>query len=116
MKDPLETKADLGGPILPGAIVTSAATCEGLAALRSEIAGRLRATEAGTDLGPRSAESLSCAVESVGNALRVASTGGQEELVAAEIRRAVDDLGTIVGAVVSEDILDRIFRRFCIGK
>jgi tRNA modification GTPase len=37
-------------------------------------------------------------------------------LIAVEIRQAIDELGKLVGAVISEDILDRIFRRFCVGK
>ena len=44
------------------------------------------------------------------------STSGGDELVAFDLRLAVDELGQIVGAVVTDDILDRIFRRFCIGK
>jgi tRNA modification GTPase len=42
--------------------------------------------------------------------------GGGDELVAIDLRQAVDDLGHVVGAVVTDDILDRIFKRFCIGK
>jgi tRNA modification GTPase len=42
--------------------------------------------------------------------------GGGEELVAAELRTALDELGLVVGAVYTDDILDRIFSRFCIGK
>ena len=38
------------------------------------------------------------------------------ELVAVDLRQGLDDLGRVVGAVVTEDLLDRIFRRFCIGK
>ena len=39
-----------------------------------------------------------------------------EELVAAELRAAIDELGQVVGAVYTDDLLDRIFSRFCIGK
>jgi tRNA modification GTPase len=39
-----------------------------------------------------------------------------EELVAAELRVALDHLGRVAGQVVTDDILDRIFSRFCIGK
>ena len=39
-----------------------------------------------------------------------------EELVAAEIRLALDELGQVSGAVYNDDVLDRIFSRFCIGK
>lgn len=38
------------------------------------------------------------------------------ELVAFELRRAVDALGEITGQIVTEDILGRVFSKFCIGK
>ena len=38
------------------------------------------------------------------------------ELVADEIRRALTGLGEVLGAVYTDDILDRVFQRFCIGK
>ena len=39
-----------------------------------------------------------------------------EFLVASELRAALDHLGQIVGAVHTDDILDRIFSKFCLGK
>ncbi len=42
--------------------------------------------------------------------------GGSPELLSLELREALDHLGEIVGAVTTEDILDRIFSEFCIGK
>jgi tRNA modification GTPase len=39
-----------------------------------------------------------------------------EELVAAELRTALAELGKVVGAIYTDDLLDRIFSRFCIGK
>ena len=38
------------------------------------------------------------------------------ELFALELRLALDQLGEMVGAVYTDDLLDRIFSRFCIGK
>ena len=32
------------------------------------------------------------------------------------MRMALDELGRVVGAVYTDDLLDRIFSRFCIGK
>jgi tRNA modification GTPase len=61
-------------------------------------------------------ESLSAAIGSIATARSlVASTAG-DELVAAEIRVGLNELGKIIGAVYTDDLLDRIFSRFCIGK
>ena len=38
------------------------------------------------------------------------------ELAASEIRNALENLGEIVGKVDCEEILDKIFSKFCIGK
>ena len=39
-----------------------------------------------------------------------------EELIAAELRVALDELGKVVGTIYTDDILDHIFSRFCVGK
>ncbi len=39
-----------------------------------------------------------------------------EEFIALDIREALDHLGEITGKVSTDDILDRIFSEFCIGK
>jgi tRNA modification GTPase len=39
-----------------------------------------------------------------------------EELIAAELRMAMEELGWIAGEVYTDDLLDRIFSQFCIGK
>jgi tRNA modification GTPase len=44
------------------------------------------------------------------------SPSGREELVAEELRAAATTLGRLTGRVDVEDILDVIFRDFCIGK
>ena len=38
------------------------------------------------------------------------------ELLALELRLALEQIGEMVGAVYTDDLLDRIFSRFCIGK
>ena len=39
-----------------------------------------------------------------------------QELLALALRETLDELGAMVGAVYTNDLLDRIFSRFCIGK
>jgi len=63
----------------------------------------------------RCGESLRLAGQCLQLAREIAPSG-QEELVAAEIRAALDQLGKITGAVYTEDVLDHIFSRFCVGK
>jgi tRNA modification GTPase len=36
--------------------------------------------------------------------------------MSAEVRTALDELGKVVGQIYTDDVLDRIFSRFCIGK
>ncbi len=52
----------------------------------------------------------------VGRTLRRAVEAGPEELVAEELRLAARALGRLTGRIDVEDVLDVIFRDFCIGK
>jgi tRNA modification GTPase len=57
------------------------------------------------------------ALEDTASALRrAADLGGREDLLAEELRVAAHSLGRLTGRVDVEDILDVIFRDFCIGK
>jgi tRNA modification GTPase len=47
---------------------------------------------------------------------QAAKSGAHEELIAEELRAAANALGRLTGRVDVEDILDVIFRDFCIGK
>jgi tRNA modification GTPase len=114
------TKADLGAAPTD-AIATSAATGAGLDDLRGAIAARLLARPSdGGEILVATAVRCRRAVTDISDALDRAAGALVDlaplELVAADLRAAVDDLGRVVGAVATEDMLDRIFRRFCIGK
>jgi len=50
------------------------------------------------------------------NALKAVDDTLSAECVALELRIALNSLGEIVGVITNEDILDQIFREFCIGK
>ena len=60
--------------------------------------------------------SLRNAGDAVGNALELLDAYAGTELVAFELRSALDYVGEITGKVVSEEVLNVIFDRFCIGK
>jgi tRNA modification GTPase len=67
-------------------------------------------------LEARHKSGLGEALEAMERGKRVARGEGSLEIVAFEIRSALGKLGEILGETVSEDVLDRIFNRFCIGK
>jgi tRNA modification GTPase len=54
--------------------------------------------------------------EAVDCAARAVAQGLTEEYVASDIREALDALGEILGVTLAQDIIDRIFENFCIGK
>jgi tRNA modification GTPase len=46
----------------------------------------------------------------------ITAAGGGEELAAEDLRAAAYSLGRLLGRVDVEDILDVIFKEFCVGK
>lgn len=56
------------------------------------------------------------AVESLKLALQSLKSDQSGELTAVDLRAALDRLGEITGVVTTEDILNNIFSKFCIGK
>mgnify|MGYP001363043888 CR=1 FL=1 len=42
--------------------------------------------------------------------------GLSEEFIAADVNDALESLGKILGKTVEDDLLDKIFSEFCIGK
>lgn len=64
----------------------------------------------------RHKEALLRAREALVSFERLVQDGAPIELAACELRAVLTALGTITGETTTEDILDRIFSRFCIGK
>ncbi|MBF6568451.1 MAG: tRNA uridine-5-carboxymethylaminomethyl(34) synthesis GTPase MnmE [Candidatus Binataceae bacterium] len=64
----------------------------------------------------RHREALARAIELLRSARQAALDGMPPEIVAVEVTLASEALTAITGAVDSEDVLDVIFREFCIGK
>lgn len=103
------------------AVRVSAVTGAGLEELKHSIATRLsQQSRGGRQLigttAARSRESLLAAEDSIRQALAAAQKSAGEEIIALELHQALDHLGRILGTVFTDDILDRIFSKFCIGK
>lgn len=102
-------------------VSVSARTGAGLDDLRVALQQRAAARARNQDASPAGLSTRAVAdLEQVDDALlaavQVVQDHGGEELVAAELHRAIDHLGHLVGTIYTDDILDAIFSRFCIGK
>ena len=118
------SKSDLGAPCAPPetsltAVTVSARTGEGLDALEAAIRALfpLPQVPAGEILtNARQAEAVARALESVRAALAAMEEGRTPDIVLTESETAMAALGELSGRSVREDVTDRIFRRFCVGK
>lgn len=113
----IATKADLAGPALPDERAISVKTGEGLAELLADIVSRLQARGQGEPpllTRERHRLAVTDAIEALERA--VTARHGQGELLAEDMRLAVIALERLVGRIDVEDVLDRLFSGFCIGK
>jgi len=123
----VRSKCDLEPAARPGAtpvdfaatVDVSAATGAGLAGLKQVLADRLEVI-AGGHGGRVPLEELGAVRAALERARDIASAGGPDlanpEIVALELRSAWSQLGSAARGPVSEEVLDRIFAQFCIGK
>ena len=115
------TKCDLEfDPAIGSGVQTSAVRAMGISELREQITAA--SSQLNCDANQNSATVIrtrECIVQAA-NSLQIAQTsalaGTSEELIAAEIRNALDYLGRVVGKIYTDEILDQVFSRFCIGK
>lgn len=113
----IHAKCDLDrGTSADNVLNVSSKTGEGLSELRKEIADRLKklasqASEETADVTVRHADLL-------GKALAALDEVGEQDLVLAAnaLRRAALFIGEIVGKTYSDDLLNALFSRFCVGK
>jgi tRNA modification GTPase len=115
------SKSDLpAARTVPGALRVSATTGEGLDALRQSMAHALGAHEVGEGnlviVHQRHRDALVEAAEGLERAASALDRAEPPELVAVEVAEATDALARLVGLTTLEDVLDRLFGSFCIGK
>lgn len=99
----------------------SAATGQGLEQLKRLICQELdthadSAPHAVETTRARTRDALTDAAAALEHAAATVAKDGGDELVAMDLRTAVESLDIITGRDVTEETLDRVFSRFCIGK
>jgi tRNA modification GTPase len=118
-------KADLIGAAPPEAgaedvFVVSARSGAGFDALERRLTQvvreRLETNEAPLVTRARHRELVEEALAAVERGLEAARVGIGAELVSEDLRLAARALGRITGSIDAEDLLDRIFSQFCVGK
>ncbi len=112
------TKSDVSNNLkLEGAINISAKTGEGIDALLAIITKKLEEIFYSSDNAPSlTRERHRLALEETRDSLERSLNAELPELAAEDLRLAVRSLGSITGTVHVEELLDKIFKDFCIGK
>lgn len=107
-------------PLLAHAISISAAGGLGLDALRDAIqaqyhAGSLR-PDGGMITNRRQADALRRAAESAAHAAEALHAGFTPDIAWVDAEAALTAIGEVTGKTVNDEILSRVFERFCVGK
>lgn len=106
-------------------LLVSATTGAGLDELKTALAARLQDRESAVSdsavaLMSEHRAALDSALEALDRAIGLATasceTLADADLVAAELRSVAEELGVLAGREDMEDLLGRIFSRFCVGK
>jgi len=114
-------KADLlrnmdSSPLQYGTLMISVATGAGLDLFMAKLESMIRARLDGGALAPLTRARHRRGLEECAAALERASKAALPELAAEDLRVAARALGRLTGRVEVDEILDVVFRDFCIGK
>jgi tRNA modification GTPase len=118
----VRNKSDLNpaASLEPGSLLTSALTGQGLESLREEILRLLHAegdaVTGGVLNSLRQQEAVKAALNSLAAAETANENGIPHEFLLADLHGALRALDSLTGQTTSDDILNRIFSTFCIGK
>jgi tRNA modification GTPase len=102
----------------PHSLPTSAVTGMGLVGLKRLLGerARFRSQPALAPSLSRCRHHVETCLEHLRRAHAIVLYRNPPELLALELRGTLDQVGEMVGTVYTDDLLDRIFSRFCIGK
>ena len=112
------TKSDLASSTAPDALSVSAVTGAGLDELRARLRDWSGSEGPGArfSLSRRQLALLRQARRALDRAAESFASGKSPEFAALDAREALDAIGGVTGKRADEEILDRIFARFCVGK
>lgn len=110
------SRADLGGAPPAGFIPLSVKDGSGMKELLSLLEEKVKGNFGAAEAPPITRARHRKAVEEALLALQAFDLGNNIELAAEDLRQAARSLGRITGKIEVDDILDEIFRNFCIGK
>ncbi len=115
------TAADEKGKPPPPVVNVSCVTGEGMEALKDAIkelvwSGAIKAEMLQVMINSRHQEALQRARTAAQQTIEALRADLSLDLVAMDLRIAVNAIGEIVGSTTTEDLLDSIFSQFCIGK
>lgn len=114
----IHAKCDLDGKCADArsGLCVSAKTGEGIAELKQAIAVRL--SELSSESSEESADVTSRQMDLLSQAFSALEDASPSDLVLAAnaVRRAAQSIGEIIGKTYSDDLLDALFSRFCVGK
>ena len=85
-------------------------------ALRDGTEGAAHEALGETITSARHKSALDLALEGILRATKAEIEGMPMEIIATDLRSALDSIGLVTGETTTEDILERIFSEFCIGK
>jgi tRNA modification GTPase len=119
-KSDLNTGADVPPELSLLSVTTSALTGEGMPALRDALAELVRnpagESESGILTSLRHFEAVSGAAAALGAAREAVGKKIPHEMLLLDLYGALRQLDSLTGETTAEDILNRIFSSFCIGK
>ncbi len=110
------------GAVAAGYLEASARTGQGVAEVRARLvsvclgekgrawSGEVLLTSARHEAAAREA------LEALRGALEAFGSGAPPELLAVDLRAGLDALGSLVGSTTRAEVVEEIFKRFCIGK
>ena len=113
--------ADIPVPLiaLPGCVEISAKEGTGLEELGAQVAELFPQESGGEEAlltNLRQAEAASRARDAIERAAQALTQGVTPDALLTDVEEALEALGELTGQSVREDVTDRIFSKFCVGK